>query len=410
MADPKTIGRYQVLRPIGQGGMGTVYLAEDPLLKRRVAIKVVRVTGDARHQAMLRFRREAEISAQLNHPNLVTIFDVGVEEDSGPFLAMEYVEGKSLGKHIKEKSLDQEAATRVLIQAMRALRAAHRRAIVHRDVKPDNILLSEEGRAKLMDFGIARTMGHMSLNPENPLEAPAQEDRAEADYAQTLAMRLTVTGDFLGSPAYAPPEILKGGEGTPASDRYSFAATAFELLTNQLPHPGSGLTEIIIHILQEPVAIPAELPPRLGAVFQRALSFDPEDRYTTLPEFMEELIDALPGPASMRARLFAFLGQDEDGSSVSTARFRIPAGLLGDSPEDSGPHATDPRPRQIQPVKISLAEDPVESYLASRKATADARPPGTDWPSVLKWVALVFLLLQLFWWLAPALSRVQLKP
>jgi len=410
MADPKTIGRYQVLRPIGQGGMGTVYLAEDPLLKRRVAIKVVRVTGDARHQAMLRFRREAEISAQLNHPNLVTIFDVGVEEDSGPFLAMEYVEGKSLGKHIKEKSLDQEAATRVLIQAMRALRAAHRRAIVHRDVKPDNILLSEEGRAKLMDFGIARTMGHMSLNPENPLEAPGQEDRAEADYAQTLAMRLTVTGDFLGSPAYAPPEILKGGEGTPASDRYSFAATAFELLTNQLPHPGSGLTEIIIHILQEPVAIPAELPPRLGAVFQRALSFDPEDRYTTLPEFMEELIDALPGPASMRARLFAFLGQDEDGSSVSTARFRIPAGLLGDGPEDSGPHATDPRSRQSQPVKISLAEDPVESYLASRKATADARPQGTDWPSVLKWVALVFLLLQLFWWLAPALSRVQLKP
>jgi serine/threonine-protein kinase len=406
MADPKTIGRYQVLRPIGQGGMGTVYLAEDPLLKRRVAIKVVRVTGNARHQAMLRFRREAEISAQLNHPNLVTIFDVGVEEDSGPFLAMEYVEGKSLGKHIKEKNLDQEAAARVLIQAMRALRAAHRRAIVHRDVKPDNILLSEEGRAKLMDFGIARTMGHMSNDPEDPLEAPTTGDGHDDDYAQTLAMRLTVTGDFLGSPAYAPPEVLKGGEGTPASDRYSFAATAFELLTNQLPHPGSGLTEIIIHILQEPVAIPADMPPRLGAVFQRALSVDPEDRYTTLPEFMEELIDALPGPASMRARLFAFLGQDEDGSSVSTARFRIPAGLLGDGPEDSGQDATDPQPRQSQPVKISLAEDPVESYLASRKARADARPEGTNWSSVLKWVALIFLLLQLFWWMAPALSRV----
>jgi len=410
MADPKTIGRYQVLRPIGQGGMGTVYLAEDPLLKRRVAIKVVRVTGTARHQAMLRFRREAEISAQLNHPNLVTIFDVGVEEDLGPFLAMEYVEGKNLAKHIKEKSLDQEAATRVLIQAMRALRAAHRRAIVHRDVKPDNILLGEEGRAKLMDFGIARTMGHMSLNPEHPLEAPITEDGAESDYAQTLALRLTVTGDFLGSPAYAPPEVLKGGEGTPASDRYSFAATAFELLTNQLPHPGSGLTEIIIHILQEPVAIPAGLPPRLGAVFQRALSVDPEDRYTTLPEFMEELIDALPGPASMRARLFAFLGQDEDGSSVSTARFRIPAGLFADGSEDCGPSETDPRASQSQPVKISLAEDPVESYLASRKATADARPEGTDWLSVLKWVALVFLLLQVFWWLAPVLARVQLKP
>ncbi len=410
MADPKTIGRYQVIRPIGQGGMGTVYLAEDPLLKRRVAIKVVRVSGNARQQAMLRFRREAEISAQLNHPNLVTIYDVGVEEDLGPFLAMEYVEGKSLGKHIKEKDLDPENSVRVLIQAMRALRAAHRRAIVHRDVKPENILLSEEGRAKLMDFGIARSMGHMSLTPEHPLDAPPLDDGGQDGYAQTLALRLTVTGDFLGSPAYAPPEVLRGNEGTPASDRYSFAATAFELLTGQLPHPGSGLTAIIIHILQEPVAIPADLPPRLGAVFQRALAVDPDERYTTLPEFMEELIDAMPGPASMRARLFAALGQDDDGSSVSTARFRIPDSLSLADGEDSAPHQTESRSRQSQPVKIALAEDPVESYLASRKASGEHQPEGTNWISILKWVGLIFLLLQLFWWLAPTLSRVQLKP
>jgi serine/threonine-protein kinase len=358
---------------------------------------------------MLRFRREAEISAQLNHPNLVTIFDVGVEDDIGPFLAMEYVEGKSLGKHIREKDLDAETATRVLIQAMRALRAAHRRAIVHRDVKPENILLSEEGRAKLMDFGIARTLGHMSLNPERPLDPPVLDEGTQEGYAQTLALRLTVTGDFLGSPAYAPPEVLKGGEGTPASDRYSFAATAFELLTGQLPHPGSGLTGIIIHILQEPIALPAELPPRLGAVFQRALASDPDDRYTTLPEFMEELIDALPGPASMRARLFAALGQDDDGSSVSTARFRLPGALLSAGSEDSGSHVTDPQWRQSQPVKIGLAEDPVETYLASRKTQAGSKADGTDWVWLLKWVAFTFLLLQLFWWLAPMLSRIELK-
>lgn len=407
MADPKTIGRYQVVRPIGQGGMGTVYLAEDPLLKRRVAIKVVRVTGNARHQAMLRFRREAEISAQLNHPNLVTIYDVGVEEDLGPFLAMEYVEGKSLGKHLKEKDLDTEASVRVLIQAMRALRAAHRQAIVHRDVKPDNILLSEEGRAKLMDFGIARSMGHMSTSPQHPLEDPLLDEPGQEGYAQTLALRLTVTGDFLGSPAYAPPEVLKGGEGTPASDRYSFAATAFELLTGQLPHPGSGLTQIIIHILQEPITLPPDLPPRLGAVFQRALAADPDDRYTTLPEFMEELIDALPGPVSMRARLFAALGQEEDGSTVSTARFRIPDALR-DGTEDSGAHTTESKVRQSQPVKITLAEDPVESYLASRKPSHHDPEAGTDWVTILKWVGVVFLLLQLFWWLAPTLSRVRI--
>jgi hypothetical protein len=125
---------------------------------------------------------------------------------------------------------------------------------------------------------------------------------------------------------------------------------------------------------------------------------------------MEELIDALPGPASKHARLFAFLGQDEDGSSVSTARFRIPANLLRDGPEDSRSKATDDRARQSQSPKISLAEDPVESYLAARKASADAGSEGTDWLRILKWVALLFLLLQLFWWMAPSLARVQLGP
>jgi serine/threonine-protein kinase len=408
MADPKTIGRYQVLRPIGQGGMGTVYLAEDPFLKRRVAIKVVRVTGNARHQAMLRFRGEAEISAQLNHPNLVTIFDVGVEEELGPFLAMEYVEGKSLGKHIREKDLDPETSVRILIQAMRALRAAHRCAIVHRDVKPDNILLSEEGRAKLMDFGIARTLGHMSTMPEAP-DSPLLDQATPAGYAQTLALRLTSTGDFLGSPAYAPPEVLKGGVGTPASDRYSFAATAFELLTGELPHPGDELTEIIIHILKEPITLPPLLAPRLGTVFERALAADPDDRYTTLPEFMEELIDALPGPASMRARLFAALGQEDDGSSVSTARFRIQE--IQPAPEERAPQHPGKRSRRHHAVKIGLAEDPVETYLASRKTMSNSSKPeeGMNWVQILKWVGLTFLLLQLFWWLAPVVAGWQAK-
>jgi serine/threonine-protein kinase len=404
MADPKTIGRYQVIKPIGSGGMGTVYLAEDPLLKRRVAIKVVKVSGEARIQAMLRFRREAEISAQLNHPNVITIFDVGVADDLGPFLAMEYVEGKSLAKHIKERSLDLETSARVLIQAMRALRAAHRSAIIHRDVKPDNILLSEEGRAKLMDFGIARSLGHMSLSPERPLNLEGLPPEDSTGYIQTLALRLTVTGDFLGSPAYAPPEVLKGGEGTPASDRYSFAATAFELLTGKLPHPGDGLTAIIIHALHDPVAIPPEMPPRLAAVFQRALAADPDDRYTTLPEFMEELIDALPGPAHLRARLFGLLGQEDDGSGLSTlSRGRT----VEFTPTEEARAVSQSRLRQSQPVKIALAEDPVETFLSSTQRRRRFHTPeaGVDWVRLLKWALILLLLVELFWWIYPALSQ-----
>jgi serine/threonine protein kinase len=286
---------------------------------------------------------------------------------------------------------------------MRALRAAHRQAIVHRDIKPDNILLSEEGRAKLMDFGIARTLGHMSLASEGLLDPEPQEIQEVTGFAQTLALRLTVTGDFLGSPAYAPPEVLKGGEGTPASDRYSFAATAFELLSGQLPHPGSGLTEIIIHILQDPVAIPPDMSPRLAGVFQRALSSDPEDRHTTLPEFMEELIDALPGTAHLRAKLFGALTQEDDGSGmVSVSRFRA----SDQAPLAAAQGTTGSRLRQSLPVKIDLAEDPVASYLTTvRRRPIHSPEEGTDWGRVLKWVVLLFLLLQLFWWLVPFLAR-----
>ena len=190
---PATIGRYEIQHVIGQGAMGVVYLAEDPLLKRRLAIKVVRAVGEEREVALERFKREAEVSAQLNHPNIVTIYDVGDEPKMGPFLAMEFVEGQSLGKHIRDGSLDPESSFNVLIQTMRALRAAHRHAIIHRDVKPDNILVGEDGRVKLMDFGIAKTM----------------------------APRLTNVGEFLGSPAYSAPELLKGAEPTPSSDRSS---------------------------------------------------------------------------------------------------------------------------------------------------------------------------------------------
>jgi hypothetical protein len=125
---------------------------------------------------------------------------------------------------------------------------------------------------------------------------------------------------------------------------------------------------------------------------------------------MEDLIDALPGPSSMHARLFAFLGQDEEGSSISTARFRIPANLLREGQEDSRSNVGDARARQSQSAKIGLAEDPVESYLATRKTSEDAGSDGTDWLRILKWVALLFLLLQLFWWMAPSLARVQLGP
>ena len=298
MSNPqRTIGRYLLQGALGQGGMGMVYLAEDPLLKRKVAIKVVKAEGAARDEAMQRFQLEAEISARLNHPNVVTIHDVGDEPGLGTWMAMEFIEGRSLSKLIEERSLDLEGAVRILIQASRALRAAHRLAIVHRDVKPENIILTSEGQVKLMDFGIARTMA--------------------------MEHRLTPGGEFYGSPPYTAPELLAGQEPTPASDRYAFAATAMELLTGELPHPGETVMDMLHHILEQPPIIPASCPPNLGKVLAKALANDPDDRHVNLEDFLRDLIEALPVPEPTQERLVESLSQgDLSGDIVPVRRLQ----------------------------------------------------------------------------------------
>lgn len=392
-AFPKQIGRYQVARALGHGGMGSVFLVEDPLLKRRLAIKVVRATGDEHEQdlALRRFQREAEIAAQFNHPNVVMIFDVGVDPGAGPFLAMEYVEGQSLAHHILKKDLDIETQIRTLIQAMRALRAAHRAAIVHRDVKPENILLAVDGRAKLMDFGIAR-----SFTWDGAPEGSIVNLENLPDSQDTQALRLTSTGEFLGSPIYTAPEILKGLQATPASDRYSFAATALELMTGCVPHPGPTLPAILSHTLSEPPLLPSSLQGPLRSVFDRALATDPDHRQATLIEFMEEFIDSLPQPVSLRSRLFAFLNQDEN-----TGMFAPPPGRYM---HDSGsfPLADlQPRPKKKAPAKIQLNEDPrIKEQWMTGKLPA-YRPPvedaGFPWLKGLLWLLVGAILLQAYW-------------
>jgi serine/threonine protein kinase len=397
---PTTIGRYQIQRPIGQGAMGSVYLAEDPMLKRRLAIKVVRAVGEERDLALERFKREAEVSAQLNHPNIVTIYDVGEEPSVGPFLAMEYVEGQSLGKHIREGNLETETCFGILIQAMRALRSAHRHAIIHRDVKPDNILVSEDGRVKLMDFGIAKTM----------------------------APRLTSTGEFLGSPAYSAPELLKGAEPTPSSDRYAFAVTTFELLTGQLPHPGNNVAAVITHVLHEAPVVPPGMSGDAALVFRTALALDPDDRYETLMEFLTALLDVYPLEDPARDRINElFRHDDHAGDIVPLRRMRPRAlaapplqeqtasglGVRGTGARATG-RSTPVRPMQgfgsSSTLKIELEEEAGAGFAnASPRSTQDERkrpPSDTIQPKTLIWWILFVLIGgQLFWWLYARLTQ-----
>ncbi len=270
---PASIGRYEIKRLLGSGAMGSVYLAEDPRIKRKVAVKVVKIDAlrsDAdRQEYMLRFQREAEISGLLNHPSIVAIYDVG-ESELGPFLAMEFVPGQPLDHIIKSGApFAIKDKLRIAAGVAEALDHAHAAGIVHRDVKPGNVMITEDGRPKLMDFGIAK--------------------REDAN--------LTQTGTFLGTPSYASPEQIREGTVDGRSDQFSFAVLVFEMLSGVSPFPGNSINTILYRIVNEP---PVEVqPPVLGIlpggwqrIFFRALAKKPTDRYPSCSAFVKDLMDA----------------------------------------------------------------------------------------------------------------------
>ncbi|HEX9010384.1 MAG TPA: serine/threonine-protein kinase [Holophagaceae bacterium] len=293
--DPSTIGRYKVLGTLGSGAMGTVYLAEDPLLKRGLAIKVVR-EGMGEAGILQRFKREAEISARLNHPNAITVFDVGEERDLGPFLVMEFVDGESLAALLKRGPLSAPDAADLLLQAAGALEAVHDLGIIHRDIKPENFMVSREGRLKLMDFGVAR-----------------------GDEAG-----ITTTAAFLGTPAYAAPEVLGGAKATAATDRWAFSLTAYEMITGGLPFAGDSVGAVLYRIAHEAPVFPEALDPALVAVFRRALDKDPGSRYPDLRSFLTDLLAVLPLEEPVRQAFLAQLANPV--RATSTLRLERPGG------------------------------------------------------------------------------------
>ena len=365
---PEKIGRYKVLEVLGQGGMGIVFLAEDMRLKRKVAVKVIR--KDARDNefddTLERFNREAEISARLNHPNIITVFDVGEDAQAGVFLAMEYVAGQSLAAFLQDTRPSPEAGLMLLVQAMRALEAAAREGILHRDIKPENMLVSHSGRLKLMDFGLAR--GDDS--------------------------RITATGVLLGTPSFSAPEMIQGVEPSLDTDRYAFFVTAFEVMVGGLPFNGRTIGVTLYNIIHEPPVFPSGTSPDLQRVFEKALAKNPAARYQQMGPFLVDLVQASPLEASVKARILAKLepSPDEPGplaskapehreetesSAGSTQRLppKHPSRAAPPSPAHSSPHVT-----PVQPLlpKIALATPAAKAHPPSKSAPQPAPPLSMD--------------------------------
>ena len=265
-------GRYEVIEQIGAGGMAIVYKAMDQLLNRVVTIKVLREQFATDEDFIRRFRREAQAVASLSHPNIVSVYDVGKEGDT-EYIVMEYVEGRNLKEIIRDFApLSTDQTINLARQITSAIQNAHEHHIIHRDIKPHNILVTEDGRAKVTDFGIARAVSSATV---------------------------THTGDIIGSVHYLSPEQARGLQSNEQSDIYSLGIILYELITGKVPYDGETPIAIALKHLQEQPLLPSKINPRvdkeLERVIMRAISKSAEQRYTSAKDLLEDLNHILAG-------------------------------------------------------------------------------------------------------------------
>ena len=343
-------GRYELGERLGSGGMSTVVLALDGRLERHVAIKLLaeHLAGD--REFVARFRREALAAGRLVHPNVVQVFDFGVDERTGTsYIVMEHVEGRSCAEILRERGvLPVHEALGIVAQACRGLDYAHRNGVIHRDVKPGNLLRSDDGVVKLADFGIAKAISEESS--------------------------ITQIGSVLGTAAYLAPEQAAGREATARSDIYSLGVVTYQLLSGRLPYDAQSLTELALKQQREapPLldALNPEVTPELAAAVDRALALEPADRYATAEEFRTALQDGArgiahaPGPDSATRVVPAGSAPTriEHGAAVATTvhqrqplqpqQPRHQAALRG--PEDRAPQRRRPSGRRRVATMLAL--------------------------------------------------------
>ena len=294
-------GRYKIQSLIGTGGMAAVYLAKDLILDRLVAIKVLRLDFRQNDDAMRRFRREALSATQLTHPNIVGVYDVGQSQEMN-YIVMEYVEGTDLKDYVRQRgALHPIEAVRIMMQIVSAIAAAHQNRIIHRDIKPQNILIDREGNVKITDFGIAVALSDTSL---------------------------TQTNTLLGSVHYLSPEQARGGMATIQTDIYALGIVLYELLTGRVPFDGESPVSIALKHFQDPlpsvVNPKAMVPQSLENIVLKATAKDPMNRYRSCYEMFQDLKTCLDSTRLYEKKFVpaSFSGETKVLSPISTQKIK----------------------------------------------------------------------------------------
>jgi serine/threonine protein kinase len=266
------LSRYKILRKLGAGGMGDVYLAQDLSLNRYVAVKILPRKHTANADRLGRFLREAQVASILNHPNVLTIHEVG-EQDGTHFIVTEYVDGETLTKVMCGGTIPIAEVVRISIGVLEALVAAHEYWIVHRDIKPDNIMLRRDRYVKVLDFGLAK------------LSEPGEL----SDHFETKP------GALPGSVRYVSPERLRGDVADPRADLFSLGIVMYEMIAQQAPFEGKNIVDIIQSILRsEPPRLQSmrdDVPEELDLIVRKLLEKDPDTRYQTAKDALQDLTD-----------------------------------------------------------------------------------------------------------------------
>ncbi len=290
------LGRYLVIDEIGHGGMGVVLRGYDPRLQREVALKVLR-HDRLSERARRRLVREAQAMAKLSHPNVVGVYDVELDADGHVVIAMEYVAGTTLRQWLRDAERTPAQILEVFVAAAEGLAAAHAVPLLHRDFKPDNVLVGDDGRPRVTDFGLARAPGdERSLDGAVALDASSSGSRSGTDSMSGISVQVTEVGMAMGTPAYMSPEQETTPDIDEAADQYAFCVTLWEALAGQRPFPAKTRDELRRAKRAGPPAFPRDVgvPARVGEAIRRGLSPDPRQRWPSLRELLRELQTPVP--------------------------------------------------------------------------------------------------------------------